>query len=172
MGMSPRLTIPYKPFELATSHCTSLKLPDGPGGEEDKVRAPRPPSTPSARGRNRLRLPPCVEESDGCVCFDQKTGPQKLFDEPECMENDGKQAHSSSPAQNEVAINTKASPLSPSIFDVPLSPTLIDISHRSREFNSPPSPSIIIVDEHRMGTPPRSERPGSRRGRSRTRDRH
>jgi len=148
-----------------------LKLPDGPGGEEDKVRAPRAPSTPSARGRNRIRLPPCLEESDGVVGADENLAPLKLnLNEVESTENQvtGTARDSAGP----VAMSENAAPTSPSIFDVPPSPTLIDVSHRSRECNSPPSPSIIIVDERRMRTPPRGDRPGSRRGRSRTRDRH
>jgi len=141
-----------------------LKLPDEPD-EEDKLRRPRAPSTPCARGRNRLRLPACFEDSDA---EKENAGP---LNEAELKEKDARKQEVSPPIEKAAVFNENATPTSPSIFDVPPSPTLIDISHRSRECHSPPSPSIIIVDEGRVRSPPRCERPGSRRGRGRSRER-
>eukprot|EP00746_Dinoflagellata_sp_MGD_P162107 gnl/MRDRNA2_/MRDRNA2_89521_c0_seq1.p1 gnl/MRDRNA2_/MRDRNA2_89521_c0~~gnl/MRDRNA2_/MRDRNA2_89521_c0_seq1.p1 ORF type:complete len:660 (-),score=85.08 gnl/MRDRNA2_/MRDRNA2_89521_c0_seq1:294-2273(-) len=145
-----------------------LKLPDGPAGDEDVVRRPRQPSTPCARGRNRIRLPACFEDSEA-----EKENVASV-NEASCKEAQSRH-EVLSPRHKETTVmlvnDENAPPTSPSIFDVPRSPTLMDISRRSRDCNTPPSPSIIIVDERRARSPPR-ERPGSRRGRGRSRDRH
>jgi len=184
-----------------------LRLPDGPGGEEDKVRV-RIPKTPiSARGRGGIRLPSCNEESDkesdkerGCEQHaaevlrlddadanehercDQHAAEVLRLDNADANEHERGDEHAGTENaflhNSGAVVDENAAPLSPSIFDVPPSPTLLDISRRSRDCSSPPSPSIIIVDERRNRTPPRNhrhnERPTSSRGsksRGRSKDR-
>lgn len=157
-----------------------LILEDAPAGTPMKRPAGGPPD-PRAEARptkrpgvsRRLRIAEESQQIDDVAVAARPRAPKtprgprrkiKLTDD----EEEKQEVPDDNAGAAEVAADENAEPRSPSIFDVPPSPTLMDVTP-----GSPPSPSIIIVDEHPnlMRTPPKSSRgrPRSSRGRARTR---